>query len=32
MAPGRSVTVAWRPDAARLLAADDGAVGMPDED
>jgi spermidine/putrescine ABC transporter ATP-binding subunit len=32
MAPGRSVMVAWRPDAARLLAADDGAVGMPDED
>jgi putative spermidine/putrescine transport system ATP-binding protein len=31
MVPGRSVTVAWRPDAARLLAADNGAVGMPDE-
>jgi len=31
MVPGRSVTVAWRHDAARLLAADNGAVGMPDE-
>ena len=25
MAPGQTVTLAWRPDAARLLAADDGA-------
>jgi putative spermidine/putrescine transport system ATP-binding protein len=31
MATGRAVTVTWRPEAARLLAVDDGAVGMPDE-
>jgi putative spermidine/putrescine transport system ATP-binding protein len=31
MAPGRAVTVWWRPDAARLLAADD-AAGTPDRD